>query len=219
MVAEAGQNGDATVYIDLDTAIDGIQTTRTAAIGEIFDVDVVIKGANNLKTSNLVVSFPEAVLKIQEDGVTKGDLFPDPNVSIEDPEGKSFFMKDLDTPGKAQLTGIIMSNEDALSGDGVLFHLKFKALSTEQARLQFLVDDTQLLQDNTGARPEVIDDPVALENANGAAINGPVHPADTDGDHVIGDFELLDYIDLWANGQVGDFDLLDTIDLWAAGHY
>jgi hypothetical protein len=45
------------------------------------------------------------------------------------------------------------------------------------------------------------------------------HPADTDSDHVIGDFELLDYIDKWAQGQVGDFDLLDCIDMWAAGHY
>ncbi|MCP4451586.1 MAG: hypothetical protein GY809_09010, partial [Planctomycetes bacterium] len=46
-----------------------------------------------------------------------------------------------------------------------------------------------------------------------------IHPADSDGDFVIGDFELLDYIDQWAQGQVGDFDLLDCIDLWAAGHY
>jgi hypothetical protein len=45
------------------------------------------------------------------------------------------------------------------------------------------------------------------------------HPADLNNDYVIGDFELLDYIDLWAQGQVGDFELLDTIDLWAAGHY
>ncbi len=45
------------------------------------------------------------------------------------------------------------------------------------------------------------------------------HPADTGSDDVIGDFELLDYIDQWAAGHVGDFDLLDTIDLWAAGHY
>jgi hypothetical protein len=45
------------------------------------------------------------------------------------------------------------------------------------------------------------------------------HPADLNNDYVIGDFELLDYIDLWAQGQVGDFDLLDAIDLWAAGHY
>jgi len=47
----------------------------------------------------------------------------------------------------------------------------------------------------------------------------PNHGADGDEDSVIGDFELLDYIDQWAAGQVGDFDLLDTIDLWAAGQY
>lgn len=45
------------------------------------------------------------------------------------------------------------------------------------------------------------------------------HPGDTDGNLSVGDFELLDYIDLWAQGQVGDFELLDCIDLWAAGHY
>ncbi|MCK4784943.1 MAG: hypothetical protein KAV87_14420 [Desulfobacteraceae bacterium] len=47
----------------------------------------------------------------------------------------------------------------------------------------------------------------------------PIHPADKNDDYVVDDFELLDYIDLWADGQVGDFDLLDTIDLWAEGHY
>ena len=45
------------------------------------------------------------------------------------------------------------------------------------------------------------------------------HPADINEDRVIGDFELLGYIDKWAQGQVDDFDLLDCIDLWAAGHY
>jgi hypothetical protein len=45
------------------------------------------------------------------------------------------------------------------------------------------------------------------------------HPADVNHDQVVGDFELLDYIDRWVGGQVGDFELLDTIDLWIAGHY
>jgi hypothetical protein len=45
------------------------------------------------------------------------------------------------------------------------------------------------------------------------------HPADTDCDGVIGDFELLDYIDRWVAGEVGDFVLLDAIDLWVAGRY
>ena len=47
----------------------------------------------------------------------------------------------------------------------------------------------------------------------------PYHSADLDEDQVIGDFELLDYIDQWASGQVDDFALLDSIDLWAAGQY
>jgi len=50
-------------------------------------------------------------------------------------------------------------------------------------------------------------------------LNVCCHPADIDCDNVIDDFELLDYIDLWAKGLVDDFDLLDAIDLWAAGHY
>ncbi|MCU0913274.1 MAG: carboxypeptidase regulatory-like domain-containing protein, partial [Planctomycetes bacterium] len=51
------------------------------------------------------------------------------------------------------------------------------------------------------------------------APGGSYHPADGDDDSVIGDFELLDYIDQWVGGQVSDFALLDTIDLWVAGHY
>ena len=39
------------------------------------------------------------------------------------------------------------------------------------------------------------------------------HASDTSQDWVIDDFELLDYIDLWAANQVDDFDLLDCIDL------
>lgn len=45
------------------------------------------------------------------------------------------------------------------------------------------------------------------------------HPNDTNQDRVIGDFELLNAIDEWANGNVGDFDLLNLIDFWAFGSY
>ncbi|KPL25671.1 MAG: hypothetical protein AMJ75_00140 [Phycisphaerae bacterium SM1_79] len=188
MSAEAGQNSEATVHIDLDTATADVQTSRTASVDDIFDVDIVIKGAVNLKAFNLVVTFPEAILEIQDAGFTEGDLFPDPNVSLEYPEGKSFFMEDLDTPGKAQLTGIIMSSDDAVTGEGVLFRMRCKVLSTEQAVLQFLAEDIQVLQDSTGARPEAIDDPVALGTASGATINGT--PCDINGDgfrSIIGD--------------------------------
>jgi len=217
---EAGQNSAATVHIDVNTATTGIQTTRSdLAVGEIVDVDIVINGAVNLKTFNLVVTFPENILEIQEAGVTKGGFFPYPEVTIQNPEGKVSFIKDLDTTGKVEVTGGVMDNNDAVSGDGILFHLRFKVLSTEPAYLQFLVADTQLLQDNTGARPEAIDNPVALGKAYGAAINTPAHPADKNSDYIIDGFELLDYINLWKQGLVGDFELLDTIALWAAGHY
>ena len=59
----------------------------------------------------------------------------------------------------------------------------------------------------------------AEESIGGDTQARPCHAADANGDCVIDDFELLDYIDLWASGQVGDFELLDTIDLWAAGCY
>lgn len=45
----------------------------------------------------------------------------------------------------------------------------------------------------------------------------PANPADTDGNGIVDDFELLNYIDLWAQGRVGDFDLLNAIDAWAQG--
>ncbi len=80
--------------------------------------------------------------------------------------------------------------------------------------------------------PRFRDDPNTSDTGNGAppvvdigahefiADGGATyHLADSDYGWIIGDFELLDYIDKWAEGQVGDFDLLDCIDLWAAGHY
>lgn len=45
------------------------------------------------------------------------------------------------------------------------------------------------------------------------------HGSDKNGDFVIADSEILDYIDLWADDKVGDSSLLDAIDLWAAGCY
>jgi len=56
----------------------------------------------------------------------------------------------------------------------------------------------------------------------------PPNPYDANGDWMIGDFELLDAIDAWANGDmIGvidaacdvDFYLLDLIDLWKADTY
>jgi hypothetical protein len=46
-----------------------------------------------------------------------------------------------------------------------------------------------------------------------------IHPYDKNQDWAIGDFELLDSIDVWAQGHLGDFELLDLIDYWAAGCY
>ena len=42
---------------------------------------------------------------------------------------------------------------------------------------------------------------------------------DTDQDCAIGDFELLNAIDQWAQGDLGDFPLLNLIDYWAVGSY
>ncbi len=42
---------------------------------------------------------------------------------------------------------------------------------------------------------------------------------DTNQDCEIGDFELLNAIDQWAQGNLGDFPLLNLIDYWATGSY
>ena len=165
MSARAGQNSAATVHIDLDTTTAGTQTTRVAAVNDTFDVDVVINGAVNLKTFNLVVTFPEAILEIQDAGVTEGDFLSKNGAG-------TFFTKDVSTAGKAEVTCVVLgtiTDEQAADGDGVLAHLSFKALSTQQADLAFSTSgsDTQLLRDNNGD----IDDPVALGNANGAIVN------------------------------------------------
>lgn len=165
MSAQAGQNSAATVHIDLDTATADVQTTRTVALGGMFDVDIVIKGAVNLKAFNLVVTFPQAVLEIQAAGVTEGNFLNKNGVTTT-------FLKDLDTAGKAEVTATVLgtiSDAEAADDDGVLAHLRFKALSTQQADVTFSTSpsDTQLLRDNSGAT----DNPVALGHAYGATVN------------------------------------------------
>lgn len=41
-------------------------------------------------------------------------------------------------------------------------------------------------------------------------------PGDKDGDNKVGDFELLDFIEDWAQGGADDFALLSAIDVWAS---
>lgn len=68
--------------------------------------------------------------------------------------------------------------------------------------------------DGIGDTPYVIDS----DNIDYLPLVMPVTcKGDTDGDNIISDFELLDYIDLWAQGLVSDSDLLDAIDNWARG--
>lgn len=64
----------------------------------------------------------------------------------------------------------------------------------------------------TRSGPRIVD---ALEKV-ARYIHPEFYPGDVDLNG-IDDFELLDYIDLWAKGQVTDFDLLDAIRVWAGG--
>lgn len=40
---------------------------------------------------------------------------------------------------------------------------------------------------------------------------------DANCDDEVSDFEILDYVNKWANGEVSDFDLLEAIENWAKG--
>ncbi|MBI5739861.1 MAG: hypothetical protein HZA16_03985, partial [Nitrospirae bacterium] len=63
------------------------------------------------------------------------------------------------------------------------------------------------------------------EDANYTNLDGPDVSVtnndnyDRNGDWIIGDFELLDAIDIWSVGKMDDFALLDLIDYWVAGCY
>jgi len=45
----------------------------------------------------------------------------------------------------------------------------------------------------------------------------PLLKGDSDGDGIVSDSELLDYIDLWSAGEASDLELLEAIDNWALG--
>ena len=50
-------------------------------------------------------------------------------------------------------------------------------------------------------------------------VGNPFNAYDKDRDWVIGDFELLDSIEEWVDGNLGDFELLRLINFWASGCY
>ena len=162
-IAEAGQNDAATVHIDLDTAIAGIQTSRNLATNEVFDVEIVINDAFNLIGFNLVVIFPQTILEVQS--ATEGAFLKSAGAST------TVFFPDLN-PGIAEVSSAIFGaipDSQAPDGDGVLVSLSFKVLSVQEANITFSISpsDLQALTDNSG----ITDDPVALGNANGAIVN------------------------------------------------
>ena len=115
-------------------------------------------------------------------------------------------------------TGLItrVSVDDlGVEGDGGSFNTR---ISADGRYVVFDSDATNLVPGDTNGQRDVFvhdRDPLAAH----------YHPADKGAggdepeDWSIGDFELLSYIDDWADGEVGDFELLDAIDLWAAGEY
>jgi uncharacterized repeat protein (TIGR01451 family)/uncharacterized repeat protein (TIGR02543 family) len=165
---QAGENSAATVHIDLETATAGIQTTRTAAVNDTFDVDIVITGGVNLTAFGLVVEYPQTVLELQSAGVTEGEFLKKNGIT-------TFFTPTTNVPGKVEVAGValgeggVVTDEQAADGDGVLAHLRFKVLATGAADLTFSTStsDTQVLRDNSGN----VDNPVALSHASGATVN------------------------------------------------
>lgn len=95
-----------------------------------------------------------------------------------------------------------LSNVDPIPHGAELFQCRATA-----ERSQYTVNC-----DNAGASsPD--GEPIGV-NCTPFSGNGGMGP-DRNGDGMVDDFELLDYIDLWIRGDVDDFALLDAIDSWA----
>lgn len=97
---------------------------------------------------------------------------------------------------------LALDNVDPIPHGAELFQCRATA-----ERSQYTVNCDNLGASSPGGEPIDVD-------CTPFSGNGGVGP-DRNGDGIVDDFELLDYIDLWVRGNIDDFALLDAIDSWA----
>ncbi|MFB3786117.1 MAG: cohesin domain-containing protein [bacterium] len=116
--------------------------------------------------------------------------------------------------------------------DGVLLRLRFRismiGTGTAVVDIFYKYGDLEAARDTEGGvmigsvvptptppRVEVTPTPTPVMMVTPTPAGIRRHPADNNQDGEIDDFELLNYINLWAFGRVPDFDLLFAIQMWA----
>lgn len=139
-------------------------------------------------------------------------------------------MEDRDHPGVINMTAdTFFRSSPPINDDGILIYLIFKikpdATGFAYLRLEDPATDLAGAEIENGGvtigtSPASTPTPIGPSPTPGSTLPTPtpnasaLHPADTDQNKIIDDFELLAYINRWANKQVQDFDLLITIKLW-----
>jgi hypothetical protein len=139
-----------------------------------------------------------------EDGVTVSST-PTFKIKAEDPDGdKVRFKIEILRDGEVVR---VFDQTQSTEGWG-----QVEYASGEEA--SFTVPSDRALREGTWRWRAMAVDSQSLEsdwsNPHSLAV-GP----DTNGDGGIDDFELLNYIEAWARGEVRDFDLLGAIERWA----
>lgn len=108
-------------------------TTKSVAVGETFDVAIILDtGGNNSNGCDVVLTFTPSIIKIKNVSFGSSPLFTSSNVSSPD-----------NTNGKLILNSSVISSAFAYSGKGTLATVTFEALSTGSTAVSFICNPGQ----------------------------------------------------------------------------
>ncbi len=117
---------------DEQTAVVELISLLSVRYTESFTAELTVKNVENLDTVYAVLTYDAKVLKITPEDVTKGELVPSP----------AKFLANAEIAGKVRII-IDMSDEDAVSGEGVIARFRFTAIG-ERGSSMLTLSEVQL---------------------------------------------------------------------------
>ena len=147
-------NAQASLVIDLDSSISGIQTDLQANLGDGVDVAIIAQDVTNLDSFDIELEYNPFKLKLDPGSIAPGDFLP---VGTAD-----FLMKDTSKPGKISISYSLPGQdpEEAPDGTGVIATMRFTLIGGGEIPIRFdkavLFDSNRERDDVTNNSPESI---------------------------------------------------------------
>ena len=167
-------------------------------VSQSFSINVTSTETENVLGMEFVLLFNKSIIQVTS--VTEGDfLKSDGKNTTGDPISYS------NTAGTVTFSRSRQTEDGGITASGVIATIRFNPVASGSATLSM---ENVTMRDTNGLS-------ISLTTSSGVVTVITAVLGDVDGDGVVSDFELLDYIDQWSQGLVGDFDLLTVIANWA----